>query len=311
MQSNSMSIGCPSCASVEVRNLGEIPPSSTFAGRMLESELSGGSLFRCRRCELYFRAPRLSEDELNELYRAGNEESWPDASSERNDWQLISEWLSSRKDARYLLDVGCFDGRLLESLRGDYRRAGVEIHPEAARRAQAKGVEIVGGDFANLPQLDPAPDVVLAVDVIEHSPDPRKFLESLMGVVRPGGFIIVTTGNTEAPSWRLMGARYWYCHIAEHISFINPTWARLAAPSLGLALVETRRFSHVKCQSWIRQAGYEMSVNLLLRFAPRIFASLRRRGFGQIDLVRYPGLEMAPPYWMSSQDHMMLVFKKE
>ncbi len=208
------------------------------------------------------------------------------------------------------MDVGCFDGRLLEYLGVDYTWIGVEIHEEAARRARARGVDVLSSDFAKLSELNIDVDVALAIDVIEHSFDPKIFLASLAACVRPGGYVLVTTGNTAAPSWRLMRGLYWYCHIAEHLSFINPTWAENVAPQLGLEVQYMRLFSHAEGRASIKQRVYETTANLILRFAPKVFALLRRFGAGGIDLDRYPGLELSPTYWMSAKDHMLVVFRK-
>lgn len=293
-----------------MRHIGAIPPSSTFAGRMLEQELAGGALWRCCGCQLHFRYPRPSGDELNKLYQLGAADSWPTPVEQRTDWRLIRECLNARQGVRRVMDVGCFDGRLLEFLGRDYVWLGVEIHEEAARRARVRGVDVVSSDFDKLSELNADVDVALAVDVIEHSFDPKKFLATLASCVRPGGYVVVTTGNTDAPSWRLMGARYWYCHIAEHLSFINPSWAVNVAPQLGLEIEYLRLFSHAEGRAGLKQRVYETSANLVLRFAPKLFAMLRRFGAGGIDLDRYPSLALAPPYWMSAKDHMLVVFRK-
>lgn len=301
---------CPSCEADNVRHIGPIPPSRTFAGRVLETELAGGNLWQCGNCHLCFRHPTPSGEELNKLYQSGSADSWSAPVEQRSDWRLIREWLKAQRGIKRVMDVGCFDGRLLEFLGRDYAWLGVEIHEEAARRARARGVAVVSSDFAKLSELNTDVDVALAVDVIEHSLDPKMFLASLAACVRPGGYIVVTTGNTEAPSWRLMGSRYWYCHIAEHMSFINPSWAESVAPQLGLGVEYLRLFSHAEGRASLKQWTYETAANLVLRFAPRLFALLRRIGAGGIDLNRYPGLTFAPPYWMSAKDHMLVVFRK-
>lgn len=303
-------IACPSCASQNTRSLGAIAPSNTFAGRMLENELAGGSLWQCFGCKLLFRYPRPGKEELNKLYQSGHTENWPAPVEKRTDWRLIRRWLRAQEGVRRVIDVGCFDGRLLEYLGRDYTWLGVEIHDEAAQRASARGVEVVSRDFANLSELNAGADVALAVDVIEHSLDPKIFLAALAANVRPGGYVVVATGNTSAPSWHLMGSQYWYCHIAEHLSFINPPWAEKIAPQLGLEAVYLRLFSHGEGAASFKKKIYEVAANLILRFTPRLFARLRRSGIGGIDLGKYPGLELAPPYWMTAKDHMLVVFKK-
>ena len=136
------------------------------------------------------------------------------------------------------------------------------------------------------------------------------FLAQLAQAASPGGLVIVATGNTDASSWRFMGSRYWYCHIAEHISFINPAWAHRAAHHLGLDVVAIQTFSHVDSRGkWGRRLR-EMIVNLAYRASPWMFARLRQLGAGGIDVVRFPELLEVPPYWLTAQDHILVVFKK-
>lgn len=302
-------VTCPSCAG-QAEYIGAIPPSNTFAGRQLAHEIGGGGLYACTGCHLVFRHPVMDKAELNELYRSGNPESWLTPEAGRTDWLAVKDWLTEQKDVRRVLDVGCFDGRFLDYLGNGYERLGIEIHAEAAARARARGIAIVGDDFEGISTPDLGADAALAIDVIEHSRDPKAFLASLARCVRPGGFIAVTTGNSDAATWRLMGSRYWYCHIAEHIAFINPAWVAAVAPQLDLEVVCTRLFSHAEGTATLRQKAYETFANLLLRFAPWLFSGLRRLGAGGIDLQRYPGLALAPPYWMSANDHMLAVFRK-
>lgn len=305
------SINCPSCLSNELICNGVIQPSKFFAGRRIEKTLLGGSLYQCLTCSMFFRFPRYEPEELNALYASGASENWSDASEMREDWKLVREWLHTQQGLSRVLDVGCYDGRLLESLGPDYTLLGVELHPGARVRAEARGVQILADNFTDLSQIKAVADVTIACDVIEHSADPRLFLEGLACTVRPGGYVLVTTGNTDAWTWRLMGSRYWYCFIAEHISFINPVWVRKNKDSLGLELQQVVHFSHTHSGASLSTKVYELLANLLLRFAPKLFAFIRRRGFGGIDVKNHPDLAFSSPSWMTATDHMFLVFRKK
>lgn len=309
----SVSIGdrvvCPSCGSDRVRQMGPIPPSNTFAGRVLDQVLPGGSLWQCLDCHLGFRHPRLQRAEVDELYRQGNIESWATPVKGRTDWMLASKMIASFSGIKRVLDVGCFDGRLLEYLGQGYEWLGVEIHSEAAERARQRGVNVITKDYSELPLCRIEADAVLAVDVIEHSYDPLEFLACLVSSVRAGGIIVIATGNTDAPTWRLMGSRYWYCHIAEHLSFINPEWAENAACRLGLEVVAFERFSHMNGRTFSHRLR-ETFANLVYRASLRLFSGLRRIGVGGIDVRRYPELLQVPPCWLSARDHMLVAFKK-
>jgi SAM-dependent methyltransferase len=67
---------------------------------------------------------------------------------------------------------------------------------------------------------DPEYEVVSLCDVIEHMPDPRRVLRELWGVVKIGGFLLITTPNRSAPAWTFLDQKhqnpYWgeleHCH---------------------------------------------------------------------------------------------------
>lgn len=94
-----------------------------------------------------------------------------------------------------LVDVGCGAGALWPHLRGRFDRY---VGVDAARYDgfPAEG-EFHRADLdAGLPPLpDAAADVVAAVETVEHLENPRAFVRGLVRLVRPGGWVVVTTPN--------------------------------------------------------------------------------------------------------------------
>jgi len=189
---------------------------------------------------------------------------------------------------------------------------GIEIHPQAAERAKQAGVEIIGNDFSALSSVNARFDVVTSFDVIEHVHNPLEFLKMLGKVSKKGGLIIISTGNSMSSAWRLMGSRYWYCAIAEHISFINPAWCNYMAKECGLEVVDSVRFSHVP-QSELTTSSKikESAMNITYLLFPFLLHFLRRKGFGQKDVGQYPELIDYPPRWMAAKDHFIVKFIKK
>lgn len=257
-----------------------------------------------------FRYPRLDKGELNELYRQGKAENWQAAPAARADWKIASKWISQHLPAdSAILDVGCFDGGFLRSVESSRKRFGIEIHEDARKKAQEFGIQLIGTDFAALSETKAVFDAVTSFDVIEHTHNPFDFLGDLAKVADKGGIIIISTGNSDALSWRLLGARYWYCTIGEHLSFINPRWCEWAAPHLGLELKQVIRFTHASA-TW-RQRLSDAVKNLLYVATPRGFALLRKMGLGDAEYRRHKELLSQSPSWMSSRDHFICLFVKK
>lgn len=300
---------CPSCGGRRTRFIGHIPATNRFAGRRLEKSLSGGGLYACRECFLSFRYPRRDSRFFDSLYEEAPQDAWSCHAETRGDWRIAAAWLARDVKEGRLLDVGCFDGGFLESLDGSYQRHGIEINEKAASAARSKGIEVIGRDFADVERHPASFDAVTALDVVEHTADPLLFLSRLAQATRPGGVVIVSTGNTEALSWRLMGSRYLYCTIAEHISFINPKWCRWAAPRLGLNVGRMEKFSHER--AGVRRRAAQLAKNMGYRLFPAATAWLRRKNLaGRVDASAAPELRDHPPVWSAAKDHLLILFRK-
>lgn len=300
---------CPSCGGSSLTDRGKIPASPFFAGKRLDQPLPGGHLVACNNCALQFKNPQLTKEYLNALYEAGEEEHWQHESGSRVDWEISYRWISGIGGVNTILDIGCFDGQFLSKLFADKARYGIEIHPGASRKASERGIEMLGSDFDVLKGMTSRFDVVTAFDVIEHVHDPRNFLRSLLAVLRPGGHLILSTGNTQALSWRLMGSGYWYCTIPEHISFINPTWVQGMCKEFRVELVESLTFSHGRPSSRVSRAK-EAAKNLLYRLSPKTAALARRAGLGGTRVESDSALALLPPPWLSAQDHFIVLIQK-
>lgn len=296
---------CPDCGGA-ARFVGFIPAANTFAGKLMQTPLAGGALYQCIKCGLGFRRPRLAKETLDYLYAQGGDEAWTAGTDQRPDWRLAHKWvLINIPSSATVVDIGCFDGGFLELLAQDYRCFGIEIHPVARSRAAQKGIEIIGTDFFDLKGQY---DCIVAFDVIEHVDSPRRFLEFGLDHLESGGRLVVSTGNFDSFTFRLMGSRYWYCTIAEHISFISPAWVREQLPALGVEMEHMTFFSHADLP--FRQRAREAVTNALYRFFPGLFAGLRRIGLGGIDVRRFPELVDHPPGWVSAKDHFLFVLRK-
>ena len=90
-----------------------------------------------------------------------------------------------------VLDIGCHQGQLLESL-GDRIGPSVGIDPLAAPRATPR-YRVIRGTFPGAEPFGPESfDVVTMLAVIEHIPDWRSLVAECRQILPPGGRIILT-----------------------------------------------------------------------------------------------------------------------
>jgi len=248
------------------------------------------------------------QSDLDELYRDADPTYWQYKEGVRRDWILAEKWL--RRDVGHkVLDVACWDGGFLANLPGQWEKFGIEINEEAIARAKSVGVKIIAENVYQLEKnLDNFFDVITAFDIIEHLEDPKIFLARLIKYIRPGGYILIATGNTEAWQWRIARSRYWYCWLAEHISFVNRMWFEHQKHELLFEILDMQEFSHSP-KSTIIGVILQSIENFLYLFVPIIFYKirlLRWKFLGELEkkIIDYP------PMWDVSKDHLLVVLQK-
>ena len=114
---------------------------------------------------------------------------------------FIGKHLDRFKGDSYFCDLGFGPGVLTAFIleqEASWRAAGVDISKDCLRHAERllekKSVlersELSVADVRRLPYPDDTFDVVVAVEVLEHIPDPEAGLAEAMRVLKPGGYAI-------------------------------------------------------------------------------------------------------------------------
>jgi 2-polyprenyl-3-methyl-5-hydroxy-6-metoxy-1,4-benzoquinol methylase len=143
-----------------------------------------------------------------------------------------------------LLDVGCSSGAFLgAAVSMGYAAEGVEPAPRAAATAQAAGLKVRQGLLHEAGYADGQFDAVTLFEVIEHLKHPRELLEECRRILRPGGILLVGTGNAASWSMAAMGAKWEYLSIAAHgghVSFFTPSSLGRLAQQAGFSVADVR-----------------------------------------------------------------------
>jgi SAM-dependent methyltransferase len=105
-----------------------------------------------------------------------------------------------------VLDVGCADGTFGELLiKNGNRVYGIEGSKSAAVLAQKKGLIVNTSDIeSGFNFEDNFFDVVFAGEIIEHLIDTEFFLDEIRRVLKPNGWVILTTPNAASLGKRLL-----------------------------------------------------------------------------------------------------------
>lgn len=127
---------------------------------------------------------------------------WWDADMVRNE-DVITAILDNGgiKEGIHVLDVACGTGVLFPDYlkRGVASVTGIDISPEMARIAREKfpEVTVLCGDV-EATDFDRSFDAVMVYNAFPHFPDPQHLIETLAGLLKPGGRLSVAHGMSRA-----------------------------------------------------------------------------------------------------------------
>jgi methionine biosynthesis protein MetW len=143
--------------------------------------------------------------------------------------RVILETMPPRPGAR-MLDLGCGDGlwtRELARRIGATDVHGVEIQERRAAEARERGIDAVVADLSEPLDVyeDASFDVVHSNQVIEHIRDTDGFMREIRRLLRPDGYVLLSTNNLA--SWHnivslTFGWQPMPCNVSDVVKVGNP-----------------------------------------------------------------------------------------
>lgn len=189
-------------------------------------------VYRCMSCACEFLEPQPNDQALSEIYDAEYFLGDHDEASDRRVAALKSATSALYLDrlstalaghGRCLVEVGCGSGDLLlQAQSRSFEVNGVEYSTTAAATANRRlGAELVRtGTIENAALPAGHFDAVVACDVIEHTRNPKSFLERAHALLRPGGVVFLVTPSLNSWSRKLLGRR-WMEYKIEHLFYFG------------------------------------------------------------------------------------------
>jgi 2-polyprenyl-3-methyl-5-hydroxy-6-metoxy-1,4-benzoquinol methylase len=284
-------------------NSAACPLCSTRAGYFCEK--NGHTLYKCPSCKLLFVYPiPPSASVYDETYFSGADNGFGYVDYDVDKEPMIPVFekymdtvaklgLKSGK----LLDVGAATGFFMDiAKKRGFAVKGVELSDYAAAIGRKKGLDILTQDLEGARLPAESFDIITLFDVLEHVPDPKKFLLEVKRLLKKGGLIVVNTPNGDSIPARILGTRWHLIVPPEHLHYFSPK-------NLG---------------TFMKKNGFSIPVNTSIgkRFTLKyIFKTLYRwqklRIWAAIERFFHQGARSRWYIPLNTHDNLFMIFRKD
>ena len=234
-----VTINCPACGSASWR---------------LALEKYSFTFVTCRDCRTLFMNPRPPEAVMawyygdSETYRYWARHTFPASEAARRE-KIHKPWLKRviaccdeyGVPRRTLLEVGAGFGTFASLVQesGAFARVlVVEPTPDMARACRERGLEVIEKRAEEIAGDIDAVDVAVAFEVIEHLFEPRRFLDRMQRLLRPGGLLVLSCPNGLGFDVVTLGPQSQAID-AEHVNLFNPASLRRLVEGAGFEVLST------------------------------------------------------------------------
>lgn len=209
---------------------------------------NGFTLVKCSGCGLLYVSPRPLEEDIAEAVRQGlhpgnletNSRFYPPQLWEYR--RVLRDLYGSElaRGKRAWLDVGCGHGEFLLALvrfaGRNVAAVGSEPNEHKQRSARSRGLEV---SFIPLESHDRQYDCISLLNVYSHVPDPGAFLEVLRRRLKPGGELVLQTGDISGLTPQTL---FRPMYLPDHLSFATEEIVTGLLRRTGFKIVKVRKY---------------------------------------------------------------------
>ncbi|MBK5299275.1 MAG: class I SAM-dependent methyltransferase [Vicinamibacteria bacterium] len=250
-------------------------------------ELLVDRLARCRACGLQYVSPRPAATAIVEAYSEGDDHAYVSQVSarERTFADAVGHIERLLPGRGRVLDVGTAAGAFLAAARSrDWQVEGCEPNRWLARwGSRHYGIPIRTGELFDHKFTPQSFDVVTLWDVIEHTPDPARVLQTARELIKPGGLVVVNYPDIGSWIARALGRRWPFLSSVHLYYFTRETMKRL---------LERHGFEVIEMRAHFQR----LEVNYLLSRGAGISRRLSRASRAVARLLGLCNREV--PYWI-------------
>lgn len=255
---------CPICSS---KNTIELYPSTIDLKKLSFTYVKtpdSGKTFRsvrCKNCTHVFCNPlpkniyKNYEDVVDKQYLKYTE-------SINESAKKILPIIKSQVNSGTMLDIGCATGEFLNKAREyGFDVEGLELSKWSSEIAKKKDIKIYRNLLSSLAKKIPNRyDVITLFGVIEHFENPSQELGYIYKLLKPGGLLVIWTGDVSSFSSKVFGYNWWYWQ-GQHIQYFSHKSLSLLSKKSGIKHLFTKTYPFV--------GTYSLLDNSLSRYKKR------------------------------------------
>ncbi len=141
-----------------------------------------------------------------------------------------------------IIDLGTADGFMLSTIKTEFPSSqcvGVEYSRGLVEVNKDSRTTIMQGDVNYLPIKECSFDIAIATAIIEHLPDPKKFLKETKRVLKNNGLIILTSPD---PFWESIATIVGHLPDEQHCKVLTIKEISSLFNAVGYKILEGKKF---------------------------------------------------------------------
>lgn len=208
------------------------------------------NVLKCSNCEFMQTDPQLATSKLYKLYT----NYYPKRDANINDIIKYAKNMPSKKEialkglsttchfltkkGQNVLDVGCGTCQsLLEIKRLGGKAWGLDVDSNSQKVAKILKLNFHRGTIHNCKFPKNSFDLITVSQVIEHEPDPIKFLRNCKIFLSRRGQIILSFPNTNSLGFKIWGRNWLHWHIPYHLNHFSKKSLKLMVEKSGFEII--------------------------------------------------------------------------
>lgn len=160
----------------------------------------------------------------------------------KNDIENIAALLQEKFTDIHLLDIGCSNGSgVYIANQLGCRAEGIDPSEKAVNDGILRGLKLHKGFLEDVGFDDESFDAITLYEVIEHVPNPIYLLTECARILKPGGILLIGTGNIDSWTRRARKNQWDFFDMHQHgghISFYSPKSLKKLGQQVGLNKVK-------------------------------------------------------------------------